>query len=775
MFQKIFTFLSLSLVLVGGFFVNFDGNTLWWISIWVEAYAATWAATDVEMQKMIDKGIAFMNGSLEVLTVIVSPAIFLASWLMTPDWTSGDIFGLRPVLHDLWILVSNVTYFIYALLLIFIALATIFNSQNYGYKKLLPRLALGIILVPLTWWFVQFIISLATIVTASVMNLPMEVVQNNANKQNKIDVWWWDDTIHQKYQFFTDDFDKVLLWGAAQEKKCGQWATCVSPKSVLTDASWMYSALIIYGHGVFKIGEAKNLKTNIDVAKTWMSILNQLILWAIMFIVFGFLVIALVFLLFMRAIKLWFYAIFSPLMTLRYVIGDGFFGKDNSDGFDVKEFIGLAFVPALVWLALSFGLMMITILQNAWWSGPWNTIQCDGNKIATTGCPIWSIAWNPKNTIISKAVDPANGGQCIGQLCLSLTVLKFGWIDFEFYGGIVGRDEAAKNAADTRGTLSGLGWMFGVLIIDMIALIFIWTAFMAAKNVSKVAQAVIKPFEDMGRKVWGFAKDLPKYTPIPGTGWLSLKGGEKLVNSAERAIETKHEEAFKDTKYGKMFGADRYMSDDQSDKLAKAIKSKDYAAVSDITRANSNKAEWYRWSHVQALAEELRWKKPDEQGEILKKLQFKDDDSKKILEFMTTSKSNLKSEEDKKELWELMKSAVGAPSSGKWGNNSSAWYTAWISNDDKWINLNIKNSDSTVNANIKIENLNDPEKIASAIKGNAVIQESMKGILTAEEWDSLLKNRITDPEKRKKVIEWLWDIVKSQPNIPPTAPDPTVR
>lgn len=99
-----------------------------------------------------------------------------ASWLMSPDWTSGDIFNLRPKMHELWITVSNITYFIYAILLIFIALATIFNNEHYGYKALLPKLALGIILVPMTWWFVQFIISLSTIVTASVINIPAEVV-----------------------------------------------------------------------------------------------------------------------------------------------------------------------------------------------------------------------------------------------------------------------------------------------------------------------------------------------------------------------------------------------------------------------------------------------------------------------------------------------------------------------------------------------------------------------------------------------------------------------
>ena len=39
-----------------------------------------------------------------------------------------------------------------------------------------------------------------------------------------------------------------------------------------------------------------------------------------MFILYGLLVLALIFMLMIRAIKLWFYAIFSPFMTLKFVL-----------------------------------------------------------------------------------------------------------------------------------------------------------------------------------------------------------------------------------------------------------------------------------------------------------------------------------------------------------------------------------------------------------------------------------------------------------------------
>ena len=46
---------------------------------------------------------------------------------------------------------------------------------------MLPRLALGIIMVPFTWWFVQWTISLATVVTASVISIPQETLMSTMN------------------------------------------------------------------------------------------------------------------------------------------------------------------------------------------------------------------------------------------------------------------------------------------------------------------------------------------------------------------------------------------------------------------------------------------------------------------------------------------------------------------------------------------------------------------------------------------------------------------
>jgi hypothetical protein len=75
--------------------------------------------------------------------------------------------------------VSNIVYFIYAILLILIALGTMFGQDKFSYKVMLPKLALGILMVPFTWWFVQWTISISSVITASVITIPMETISKD--------------------------------------------------------------------------------------------------------------------------------------------------------------------------------------------------------------------------------------------------------------------------------------------------------------------------------------------------------------------------------------------------------------------------------------------------------------------------------------------------------------------------------------------------------------------------------------------------------------------
>lgn len=139
-----------------------------------------------------------------------------------------------------------------------------------------------------------------------------------------------------------------------------------------------------------------------------------------MFLVFGLLTLALVAMLLVRAIKLWVYAIFSPLFTFQFVAGSAMMGE-SKDTFTIKEFVGLCFVPAIVGLALSFGLIMISAVSSGTTGS--TAEQCTDTKIKADGCKIISIAGNTENSITRKIVTLTGANAIKLQ---TQNIIKFG-------------------------------------------------------------------------------------------------------------------------------------------------------------------------------------------------------------------------------------------------------------------------------------------------------------------------------------------------------------
>lgn len=673
-----------------------------------------------------------LNQALYFLTFAVSPAVMLAGWLMSPDWTSGDLFGIRPILHDLWVVISNITYFIYAILLIFIALATIFNSQNYWYKKLLPRLALGIILVPLTWWFVQFIISLSSIVTASVINIPVEVILKlEQTKSPGTETWLSKPTI-PKQIIHDASFGN---WSITTRIENCTPEKCLSPKQILTNSSGMFWGLMVYAYGIFRFQDNFQIDTTTDAVKVIMQLIHQGLMMSLMFLVFWLLVISLVFMLMMRAIKLWFYAIFSPLMTLKYVVWDGFFwGKENSDGFEIKEFIGLAFVPALVWLALSFGLVIIATLHMTWSStASWTQGDC----LAQWGCKV-TLMWNAENTIETTLQESIEDGGPPSKF--TQTIIKFWGMEYWYYWSVTWVTWGMWKMLPSA--LSAAWWMFGTIIIDIIALIFIWTAFMAAKNVTKVAKAAIEPFEKIWNRVGKMAMDMPKYTPIPGTGGLSIKSADKVLNNADRALDIKHEEEFKNSKYGRMFWGDRFISPDGVSRISNAIKGGKASEFSDNIRPYENKAEGHRWEHLEAFRDQMKGMSDAQKRQYLETIWAKDGALRdRIVEFTNNeSKSRLASDSDRKELWDMMR-ATAWSTTAKWWNNTAAWFNAGRIWSSDALNVNINWSPITVKNEAWKDNIEiDATKLKEIINWQTEIISKSDFVKSLMTWNAMTSN-----------------------------------
>lgn len=103
------------------------------------------------------------------------------SIFLYPGWVNGTMFGLQDYLKIIWVLVSNVVYFIFAGILIAIAFMNIIGKTDnniWELKQAMPKFIVGVLIVPFSWFFIQFLLSLSAILTVGVLTLPYDSFQN---------------------------------------------------------------------------------------------------------------------------------------------------------------------------------------------------------------------------------------------------------------------------------------------------------------------------------------------------------------------------------------------------------------------------------------------------------------------------------------------------------------------------------------------------------------------------------------------------------------------
>ena len=121
-----------------------------------------------------------INTALIWLSAIVWIVTYFITLFLEPGWINGTIFWLDVRFREVWILVSNVVYFIFAFLLIWIAFMNIIwkGQDKYQLKQALPKFIIWVLIVPFSWFFVQFILSISAILTVSALSLPFNTFQD---------------------------------------------------------------------------------------------------------------------------------------------------------------------------------------------------------------------------------------------------------------------------------------------------------------------------------------------------------------------------------------------------------------------------------------------------------------------------------------------------------------------------------------------------------------------------------------------------------------------
>lgn len=466
------------------------------------------------------KLIGYMNMFLQMAAAILGLVTSFVSIFLYPGWVNGTMFGLQDYLKIIWILVSNVIYFIFAGILIVIAFMNIIGKWEgtWELKQAMPKFIIGVLIVPFSWFFVQFLLSLSAILTVGVLTLPYESFQNEqlfgaAMEESEI--------TNQKFCkdiiiSFSGDFGGQATTdltdndgeGFPENIKCkDEEGSKVSIKEIISGEGGgegldnnVFGIISVYTYGILRVQELDTIAAlDLTTIKGIMDLILKVIFDLLFVVVYLILMVALFLALMVRGVRLWVYMMLSPAFGLLYFLGKGsewFWSGENGTKFSIAEFISLAMVPVYASAALAFGLVFILV--------------------ATEG--------------IKEASSQED-----------LDTLKAGWFSISIVWAHADGEEEKS--------------VIGKLIVELFGVAILWIAVMAALGSSETTKTVTAPIQQFWSSVWKLVTAAPTYMPLPASlGW-SAAGLAAMWSTIQSKISWTMQERWS-TRGAALFGWD---------------------------------------------------------------------------------------------------------------------------------------------------------------------------------------------------------------------------
>lgn len=437
------------------------------------------------------------NALIQTVSTGIGMLSSIVGLFLNPSWTNGTGIWLHVHLKDLWIMISNIVYVIFAFLLIIIAFMNIiWKWDKWELKQALPKFFIWVLIVPFSWMFVQVVIAISSFLSVSVLMLPYDVLSNSPTNS-------WEEIkakpVCTTYIVVSKSQGKDQSANTANTSWCGG----TTPIAELLKSDGVYGLLNIYTYGIFSLDQLSQINgQEVDSFTSLFKIGINLIVILLFAIIYFILMVSLCLALFVRWMWLWMYMIFSPVFGLLY-----FFDKSKDwfiEGkFSISEFVSLAMVPVYVSAALAFGLLFIFV---AGWSF--------GDNPDTD----WFVDYKEKPVTSSDYPGTSSGAEISKEAWNGqrITILKN--FNLDMYGDFV------TSWKQTDGLFDVMKSGFGTLLMQLFGLAVLWVAVMAAINQSKITQAVVEPIASFGKQVGGLIQKSPQYAPIfGGQSMTSLK------------------------------------------------------------------------------------------------------------------------------------------------------------------------------------------------------------------------------------------------------------
>lgn len=454
---------------------------------------------------VLDWLLSFSAAILWILT-------YLVSLFLDPGWINWSFFWMNAIFRSIWILISNVVYFIFALLLIWIAFMNIlWRWETWELKQALPRFIIWVLIVPFTWFFVQLMLSISAVLTVSVLTLPSDTFNSYNSNIETIDVYkTCDVNLSSKAKEETAEGGNVKWFIYCYPEETMKLWDLLKIWDASTSIFWI---VYTYTYWVMAADKLDDLwkGTILNNVKNIADLILKVLTDFLFVLVYVILIIALWVVLMVRWIYLWLYMMFSPLFWLLFFFkktdwsGEWFFSK-----FSIKEFISLAMVPVYTMAALSFWLLFIFVV--------WHGMTWKSTQESTDSLKSWSITVE-KDKITIWEWD-------------NWFTLNINWASSSSDDGSVPWAYGIfKDTADWA------LWFIWTIILQIFWIVILRWAMMAAMRTSDITKTIVEPIYSFGNQVWGLVARIPQYTPI-FPGGQSMNSMQQIWSSAKNYYES---------------------------------------------------------------------------------------------------------------------------------------------------------------------------------------------------------------------------------------------
>jgi hypothetical protein len=301
-------------------FLKKNKKIMYYLSFFTVIYFILWDSVfAADETSSAEAALTVVEWLLKGVSAILAILTYLVTLFLDPSWINGSFFGLTEKFRTIWIMVSNVVYFIFAILLVWIAFMNIIwkEGDKYQLKQALPKFVVWVLIVPFSWFIVQMVLSISSILTVSAITLPYDTFSDYKTRINTIqiknnctiNIWaltWSGKTLTCAGS--TQSFEKVFSgWGEAHGS--------------------IFATISTYTVGILKIDKLDELdfETIKKTVRTIADVVIKVMIDFLFVLIYAILMIALWLVLMIRWIYLWLYIMFSPLFWLMY-----FFDKNGS-------------------------------------------------------------------------------------------------------------------------------------------------------------------------------------------------------------------------------------------------------------------------------------------------------------------------------------------------------------------------------------------------------------------------------------------------------------